>query len=174
MHYCRAILTLLLTTGLVWHTKAAELAPVEQRLKENLENRVLIFRETGIEGRHIRFDTSGRLLHRSNNASQRALLFMDLQLHDHRMVIVGEEIQIQMEEGERSYVRDSRRLNLVTCTVDLSGEEPTFPWLIGILARISYSRLSCGATRKCPEVFGGGLFSLSPICTGGVGILLKK
>ncbi len=136
MHYCRAILTLLLTTGFVWHTQAAELASVEERLKENLENRVLIFRETGIEGRHIRFDTSGRLLHRSNNASQRALLFMDLELHDDRMVIVGEEIQIQMEDSKRTYVRDSRRLNLVTCTVDLSGEEPTFPWLIGILARI--------------------------------------
>ena len=141
MHYCRAILTLLLTTGFVWHTQAAdtELAPVEERLKENLENRVLIFREKGIEGRHIRFDTSGRPLYRSNkqgNASRRALLFMDLELHDDRMVIVGEEIQIQMEDGERNYVRDSRRLNLVTCTVDLSGEEPTFPWLIGILARV--------------------------------------
>jgi len=136
MHYRRAILTLLLTTGLVWHTQAAELASVEERLKENLENRVLIFRETGIEGRHIRFDTSGRPFHRSNNASRRALLFMDLELHDDRMVIVGEEIQIQMEDGERNYVRDSRRLNLVTCTVDLSGEEPTFPWLIGILARV--------------------------------------
>ena len=136
MHYCRAILTLLLTTGFVWHIQAAELAPVEERLKENLENRVLIFRETGIEGRHIRFDTSGRPLHRSDNASQRALLFMDLELHADRMVIVGEEIQIQMEDGERSYVRDSQKLNLVTCTVDLSGEEPTFPWLIGILARI--------------------------------------
>ncbi len=136
MHYCRAILTLLLTTGFVWHIQAAELAPVEERLKENLENRVLIFRETGIEGRHIRFDTSGRPLHRSDNASQRALLFMDLELHADRMVIVGEEIQIQMEDGERNYVRDSRKLNLVTGTVDLSGEEPTFPWLIGILARI--------------------------------------
>ncbi len=128
---------MLLTTGFVWNTQAAELASVKERLKENLENRVLIFRETGIEGRHIRFDTSGRPLHRSKKqASQRALLFMDLELHDDRMVIVGEEIQIQMEEGERNYVRDSRRLNLVTCTVDLSGEEPTFPRLIGILARI--------------------------------------
>jgi len=127
---------LLLTTGFVWYTQAAELVPVEERLKENLENRILIFRERGIEGKYIRFDTSGRPLHRSNNASQRALLFMDLELHDDRMVIVGEEIQIQMEEGERIYVRDSRRLNLVTCTVELSGEEPTFPWLIGILARI--------------------------------------
>jgi len=127
---------LFLTTGFVWYTQAAELVPVEERLKENLENRILIFRETGIEGRHIMFDTSGRPLHRSNNASQRALLFMDLELHDDRMVIVGEEIQIQMEDGERSYVRDSRRLNLLTCTVDLTGEEPTFPWLIGILARI--------------------------------------
>ncbi len=136
MHYCSAILTLLLTTGFVWHIQAAELAPVEERLKENLENRVLIFRETGIEGRHIRFDTSGRPLHRSDNASQRALLFMDLELHADRMVIVGEEIQIQMEDGERNYVRDSRRLNLVTCTVDLSSEELTFPRLIGILARI--------------------------------------
>jgi len=131
MHYCKVILTLLLTTGFLWHTQAAntELTPVEQRLKENLENRVLIFRETGIEGRHIRFDTSGRPLHRSNNASQRAFLFMDLELHDDRMVIVGEEIQIQMEDGERNYVRDSRKLNLVTCTVDLTGEEPTFPRL---------------------------------------------
>ncbi len=136
MHYCKVILTLLLTTGFVWHTQAAVLAPVEERLKENLENRVLIFRETGIEGRHIRFDTSGRLLHRSNNASQRAFLFMDLELHDNRMVIVGEEIQIQMEDGERNYVRDSRKLNLVTCTVDLTGEEPTFPRLMGILVRI--------------------------------------
>ncbi len=136
MHYCRAILTLLLTTGFVSHIQAAELAPVEERLKENLENRVLIFRETGIEGRHIRFDASGRLLHRSNNASRRALLFMDLELHADRMVIVGEEIQIQMEDGDRNYVRDSRKLNLVTCTVDLTGEEPTFPRLIGILARI--------------------------------------
>ncbi len=50
MHYCRAILTLLLTTGFVWHTQAAELAPVEERLKANLENRVLIFREMGILG----------------------------------------------------------------------------------------------------------------------------
>ncbi len=136
MHYCRAILTLLLTTGFVWHIQAAELVPVEERLKENLENRVLIFRETGIEGRHIRFDTSGRPLHRSDNASQRALLFMDLELHADRMVIVGEEIQIQMEDGERSYVRDSQKLNLVTCTVDLSSEKLTFPRLIGILARI--------------------------------------
>ncbi len=140
MHYCRAILTLLLTTGFVWHIQAAELVPVEERLKENLENRVLIFREKGIEGRHIRFDTSGRPLHRfqkqDNASSQRAFLFMDLELHDDRMVIVGEEIQIQMQDGKRTYVRDSRRLNLVTCTVDLSGEEPTFPWLIGILARI--------------------------------------
>ncbi len=136
MHYCRAILTLLLTTGFVWHIQAAELAPVEERLKENLENRVLIFRETGIEGRHIRFDTSGRPLHRSDNASQRALLFMDLELHADRMVIVGEEIQIQMEDGERSYVRDSQKLNLVTCTVDLSSEKLTFPRLIGLLARI--------------------------------------
>ena len=136
MHYCRAILTLLLTTGFVWHIQAAELAPVEERLKENLENRVLIFRETGIEGRHIRFDTSGRPLHRSDNASQRALLFMDLELHADRMVIVGEEIQIQMEDGERSYVRDSQKLNLVTCTVDLSSEKLTFPRLMGILARI--------------------------------------
>ncbi len=140
MHYCRAILTLLLTTGLDWNTQAAELVPVEERLKENLENRILIFRETGIEGRHIRFDTSGRPLHRfqkqDNASSQRALLFMDLELHDDRMVIVGEEIQIQMEDGARTYVRDSGRLNLVTCTVDLTGEEPTFPWLIGILARI--------------------------------------
>ncbi len=127
---------MLLTTGFVWHIQAAELAPVEERLKENLENRVLIFRETGIEGRHIRFDTSGRPLHRSDNASQRALLFMDLELHADRMVIVGEEIQIQMEDGERSYVRDSQKLNLVTCTVDLTGEEPTFPRLIGILVRI--------------------------------------
>jgi len=139
VHYCRAILTLLLTTGFVWHIQAAELAPVEERLKENLENRVLIFRETGIEGRHIRFDTSGRPLHRSkkqDNASQRAFMFMDLKLHDERMVIVGEEIQIQVEDGKRTYVRDSRRLNLVTCTVDLSSEELTFPRLIGILARI--------------------------------------
>ncbi len=137
MHYCRAILTLLLTTGFLWHTQAAELAPVEERLKENLENRVLIFRETGIEGRHIRFDTSGRPLHRSKKqATQRAFMFMDLKLHDERMVIVGEEIQIQVEDGKRTYVRDSRRLSLVTCTVDLSGQEPTFPRLIGILARI--------------------------------------
>ncbi len=136
MHYCRAILTLLLTTGFVWYTQAAELVPVEDRLKENLENRVLIFRETGIEGRHIRFDTSGRPLHRSDNASQRAFLFMDLELHDDRMVIVGEEIQIQMEDGERNYVRDSRKLNLVTCTVDLTGEEPTIPRHMGILVRI--------------------------------------
>ncbi len=136
MNYCKVILTLLLATGIVWHTQAAELASVEKRLKVNLENRILIFRETGIEGRHIRFDTSGRLLHRSDNARQRAFLFMDLELHADRMVIVGEEIQIQMEDGKRTYVRDSRRLNLVTCTVDLSGEEPTFPWLIGILARI--------------------------------------
>jgi len=136
MHYCKVILTLLLTTGFVWHTQAAELAPVEERLKENLENRVLIFRETGIEGRHIRFDASGHPLHRTNNASQRAFLFMDLVLHDDRMVIVGEEIQIQMEDGERNYVRDSRRLNLVTCTVDLTGEEPTFPRLMGILVQI--------------------------------------
>ncbi len=52
MHYCRAILTFLLTTGFVWHTQAAntELAPVEEWLKGNLENRVLIFREKGIEG----------------------------------------------------------------------------------------------------------------------------
>jgi len=133
---CRAILTLFLTAGFVWYTQAAELVPVEERLKENLENRVLIFREKGIEGRHIRFDTSGRPLHRSDNASQRAFLFMDLELHADRMVIVGEEIQIQIEDGKRTYVRDSRKLNLVTCTVDLSGEEPTFPWLIGILARI--------------------------------------
>ncbi len=139
MHYFRAILTLLLTTGFGWDTQAAELAPVEERLKGNLENRVLIFREKGIEGRHIRFDTSGRPLHRSkkqDNASQRAFLFMDLELHDDRMVIVGEEIQIQMEDGKRTYVRDSRKLNLVTCTVDLSSEELTFPRLIGILARI--------------------------------------
>ncbi len=136
MNYCKVILTLLLATGIVWHTQAAELASVEKRLKVNLENRILIFRETGIEGRHIRFDTSGRPLHRSNNSTQRAFLFMDLELHDDRMVIVGEEIQIQMEDGETTYVRDSQRLNLVTCTVDLSGEEPTFPWLIGILARI--------------------------------------
>jgi hypothetical protein len=61
---------------------------------------------------------------------------MDLELHDDRMVILGEEIQIQMEDGKRSYVRDSRSLSLVTCTVNLTGEEPTFPWLIGILARI--------------------------------------
>ena len=127
---------MLLTTGFVWYTQAAELVPVEERLKENLENRVLIFRETGIEGRHFRFDTSGRPLHRSDNASKRALLFMDLELHADRMVIVGEEIQIQMEDGERNYVRDSRKLNLVTCTVDLTGEEPTFPRLMGILARI--------------------------------------
>ncbi len=132
---CRAILTLFLTAGFVWHTQAAVLAPVEERLKENLENRVLIFRETGLEGRHIRFDTSGRPLHRSNNARQRAFLFMDLKLHDERMVIVGEEIQIQVEDGKRTYVRDSRKLSLVTCTVDLSGD-PTFPRLIGILARI--------------------------------------
>ena len=141
MHDCRAILTLFLTTGFVGHTQVAntELAAVEERLKENLENRVLIFREKGIEGRHIRLDTSGRPLHRSkkqDNASRRAFLFMDLELHDDRMVIVGEEILIQMEDGKRTYVRDSRRMNLVTCTVDLSGEEPTFPWLIGILARI--------------------------------------
>ncbi len=142
MHYCRAILTLLLTTGFVWQTQAAntELAPIEERLKGSLENRVLIFREKGIEGKHIRLDTSGRPLHRSkkqdNASSQRALLFMDLELHDDRMVIVGEEIQIQMEDGKRTYVRDSRKLNLVTCTVDLSGEEPTFPWLIGIIVRI--------------------------------------
>jgi len=127
---------LLLTTGLVWHTEAAELAPVEQRLKENLENRVLIFREMGLEGRHIRFDSSGRPLHSSNNSTQRAFLFMDLELHDDRMVIVGEEIQIQMEDGERNYVRDSRRLNLVTCIVDLPSKEPTFPRLMGILVRI--------------------------------------
>jgi hypothetical protein len=133
---CRAILTLFLTTGFVWPTQAAELVPVEERLKANLENRVLIFRETGLEGSHIRFDNSGRPLHRSNNASQRALLFMDLELHDDRMVIVGEEIQIQMEDGKRTYVRDSRSLSLVTCTVGLTGEAPTFPWLIGILARI--------------------------------------
>ncbi len=125
-----------LTAGFVWHTQAAVLAPVEERLKENLENRVLIFREKGIEGRHIRFDTSGRPLHRSDNTSQRAFLFMDLELHDDRMVIVGEEIQIQMEDGERNYVRDSRSLNLVTCTVDLSSEELTFPRLMGILVRI--------------------------------------
>ncbi len=139
VHYFRAILTLLLTTGFLWHTQAAntELTPVEERLKANLENRVLIFRETGIEGRHLRFDISGRPLHRSvKQASQRALLFMDLELHDDRMVIVGEEMQIQMEDGKRTYIRDSQRLNLVTCTLDLSGEEPTFPWLIGILARI--------------------------------------
>jgi len=139
MNYCKVILTLLLATGIVWHTQAAELASVEKRLKANLENRILIFRETGIEGRHIRFDTSGRPLHRSNkqdNASQRALLFMDLELRDDRMVIVGEEIQIQMEDGERNYVRDSRKLNLVTCTVDLTGEEPTFPRLMGILVQI--------------------------------------
>ncbi len=61
---------------------------------------------------------------------------MDLELHADRMVIVGEEIQIQMEDGERNYVRDSRKLNLVTCTVDLTGEEPTFPRLMGILVRI--------------------------------------
>ncbi len=132
---------MLLTTGFLWHTQAAntELTPVEERLKENLENRVLIFREKKIKGRHIRFDTRGRPLHRfkkQDNASQRAFLFMDLELHDDRMVIVGEEIQIQMEDGERNYVRDSRKLNLVTCTVDLSGGELTFPWLIGILARI--------------------------------------
>ena len=130
---------MLLTTGFVWHIQAAELAPVEERLKENLENRVLIFREKGIVGRHIRFDTSGRPLYRfkkQENASRRAFMFMDLKLHDERMLIVGEELQIQVEEGERTYVRDSRRLNLVICTVDLSGEEPTFPWLIGILARI--------------------------------------
>ncbi len=136
LQYCRTFLTLLLTTGFVWHTQAAEFASVEERWKENLENRVLIFRETGIEGRHIWFDTSGRLLHRSNNASQRAFLFMDLELHADRMVIVGEEIQIQMEDGERTYVRDSRRLNLVTCTVDLTGEEPTFPRLMGVLVQI--------------------------------------
>ena len=139
MHYCRAILTLFLTTGFVWQTQAAntELAPVQERLKGNLENRVLIFREKGIEGRHIRFDTSGHPLHRSKKqASQRAVLFMDLELHADRMVIVGEEMQIQMEDGKRTYVRDSQRLNLVTCTVDLTGEEPTFTWLIGILARI--------------------------------------
>jgi len=136
MNYCKVILTLLLATGIVWHTQAAELASVEKRLKANLENRILIFRETGIEGRHIRFDTSGRLLHRADNARQRAFLFMDLELHTDRMVIVGEEIQIQMENGERNYVRDSRKLNLVTCIVDLSGEEPTFPWLMGILVRI--------------------------------------
>ena len=67
MHYRRAILILLLTTGFVWHTQAAntELAPVEERLKGNLENRILIFRERGIEGRHIRFDTSERPLHRA-------------------------------------------------------------------------------------------------------------
>ena len=110
---CRAILTLLLTAGFVWHTQAAELVPVEERLKGSLENRVLIFRETGIEGRHIRFDTSGRPLHRSDNASQRAFLSMDLELHADRMVIVGEEIQIQMEDGKRTYVRDSRKLNLM-------------------------------------------------------------
>ncbi len=74
---------MLLTTGFVWYTQAAELVPVEDRLKENLENRVLIFRETGIEGRHIRFDTSGRLLHRSkkqDSASRRAFLFVGLEL----------------------------------------------------------------------------------------------
>ncbi len=139
MHYFRAIITLLLTTGFVWDTQAAELAPVEERLKVNLENRVLIFREKGIVGRHIRFDTSGRPLYRfkkQENASRRAFMFMDLKLYDERMLIVGEELQIQVEDGERTYVRDSRRLNLVICTVDLSGEEPTFPWLIGILARI--------------------------------------
>ena len=136
---CRAILTLFLTAGFVWYTQAAELVPVEERLKENLENRVLIFREKGIEGRHIRFDTSGRPLYRfkkQENASRRAFSFMDLKLYDERMLIVGEELQIQVEDGERTYVRDSRRLNLVICTVDLSGEETTFPWLIGILARI--------------------------------------
>ncbi len=136
MNYCKVILTLLLATGIGWHTQAAELASVEKRLKVNLENRILIFRETGIEGRHIRFDTSGRPLHRSNNSTQRAFLFMDLELHDDRMVIVGEEIQIQMEDGERNYVRDSRRLNLVTCIVDLPSKEPTFPRLMGILVRI--------------------------------------
>jgi len=61
---------------------------------------------------------------------------MDSELHDDRMVIVGEEIQIQMEDGERTYVRDSRRLNLVTCIVDLPSKEPTFPRLMGILVRI--------------------------------------
>ena len=111
----------------------------EGGLKENVENVVLIFREKGIVGRHIRFDTSGRPLYRfkkQENASRRAFMFMDLKLYDERMLIVGEELQIQVEDGERTYVRDSRRLNLVICTVDLSGEEPTFPWLIGILARI--------------------------------------
>ena len=139
MHYYGTILTLLLITGFAGHTQAAELAPVEEWLKGSLENRVLIFREKAIAGRHIRFDSSGHHLRRSkkqDNSSRRAFMFMDLKLHDDRMVIVGEEIQIQMEEGERIYVRDSRRLNLVTCTVALSGEEPTFPWLIGILARI--------------------------------------
>ncbi len=50
-----------------------------------------------------------------------------------------EQVKTLLETGAEVDAKDeddSRRLNLVTCTVDLTGEEPTFPWLIGILARI--------------------------------------
>ncbi|MDA2934347.1 hypothetical protein MYX82_08380 [Acidobacteria bacterium AH-259-D05] len=127
-------------------------ASVEKRLRQYLGNRILIFRQQGIEGNRIISESSGRLLQESrqqDNSGRRAILFVDLELHPERLVIFGEEIQIRIKNGKRTYVRDSRKLNLLTWMVmlDDSAEEITFPKLIGILSQIFLEK------DELPEVY---------------------
>ena len=116
-------------------------ASVEKRLGQYLEHRVLVFRKEGIGGVRVEFDSREQLLRKSrrdDNLKHGAILFVNLEIGPERLLIFGEAVRVWMKGGKRTYLRDSGKLNLVTCTVklDVSVEDLTFAKAITTLSRI--------------------------------------
>ncbi|MDA2924441.1 hypothetical protein MYX65_07255 [Acidobacteria bacterium AH-259-L09] len=116
-----------------------------EQLEEYFSDRVLIFRQPGIEGHKITFDSQGRLLGKPRQGQKSgylAISFIDLQVEPERLTILGETVQIRTKGKKRIYVRDPQKVNLVTCTVlmDTPVEKFTFVKAISIFFRIFFGQ----------------------------------
>lgn len=125
--------------------KLSKVRTLELQLGERLSGRVLVFRALVIQGRKLRFDSSGEPLAGTGprvNGRKRAILFIDVKIGAEQIVILGEAVSVGLAGGETVYRRDSRQFDLVNCTIvlDQPASEVNLPRAMAILSQIFFTQ----------------------------------
>lgn len=122
----------------------ASLAQAEHDLREYLRNRILVFRETGLNGSHLKFDFRGRVREVEGDPFDNpppAILFWSFEADEERLVVRGEPIWLELKNDKRDYIQDQKTLRFVNCEILLNeGVQPTLDGLKAVLVKIFLTR----------------------------------
>jgi hypothetical protein len=122
-----------------------QLRAVEKKLREYLNERVLVFRKGEISRHQIRFDSRDRpATERGSELKSRpnAILFTGLTLDPEHLVILGEAVRIRPSTSQPILSRHPREFRLVTCTLilDIPPDEMTLTHAISRLCQVFLTR----------------------------------